>query len=466
MWRRVLYKCHVLRNCVTLECRRTLLSEAYACRDVWQQRLQSPVLQQFDASELAVKLSEKFEKEGKTSAVDMDILANKLDSIDTVQLDFVQSIFYKYRHTNECLEMPDSTPYALIRCLLEMGETDRILQMLQDKINYGIFLDNFTANLLLDHFIENNMYQEGAAVAYDLMLQEDFSHPISRALAWYACHLHWKNNPPSAEPPAEPEEDDEKQIWIRVSFIENPWYDDHFDLDRDSLKLGKTFVSVARGNSDLIGRSYQLIGWALYEKFESGLTLLRDCVKSGSVPAVTQEAIDQFRESLEAVQTKEPPEEKKDPGLVTMEDVKPYYTADQKAKLLEEFQELSNQLAATNGAVAQESLEEALREQACAAIRSGEARDVEAQRALLLQWDEDRQERLQSEMERMRKLQKKASIEQRLQELKAREERLRFFEQEDKIHLSISQLPRMRPIEDVKEEEQFVGTPGERGKGF
>jgi len=48
--------------------------------------------------------------------------------------------------------------------------------------------------------------------------------------------------------------------------------------------------------------------------------------------------IDQFRESLEAVQTKEPPEEKKDPGLVTMEDVKPYYTADQKAKLLEEFQ--------------------------------------------------------------------------------------------------------------------------------
>ena len=91
---------------------------------------------------------------------------------------------------------------------------------------------------------------------------------------------------------------------------------------------------------------------------------------------------------------------------------------------------------------------------------------MEAQRALLLQWDEDRQERLQSEMERMRKLQKKASIEQRLQELKAREERLRFFEQEDKIHLSISQLPRMRPIEDVKEEEQFVGTPGERGKGF
>ena len=89
-----------------------------------------------------------------------------------------------------------------------------------------------------------------------------------------------------------------------------------------------------------------------------------------------------------------------------------------------------------------------------------------AQRSLLLQWGDQREERLEGEMERVRRLHKKASIEQRLKELKAREERLRFFEQEDKIHLSISQLPRMRPIEDVKEEEQFVGTPGERGKGF
>ena len=83
----------------------------------------------------------------------------------------------------------------------------------------------------------------------------------------------------------------QKQIWIRVRFIENPWYDNHFDLDHDLLKLGKTLVSVARGNNDLIGRSYQLIGLALYEKFETGLKLLRDCIKLGAVPVVTQEAV-------------------------------------------------------------------------------------------------------------------------------------------------------------------------------
>ena len=105
-------------------------------------------------------------------------------------------------------------------------------------------------------------------------------------------------------------------------------------------------------------------------------------------------------------------------------------------------------------------------ERATAAITTHEPQDIESQHSLFSRWNDDRQQRLDAEIDRIRKLQMKTSIEQRLRDMKAREERLRFFEQEDKIHLSISQLPRMRPIEDVKEEEQFVGTPAERGKQF
>ena len=76
-----------------------------------------------------------------------------------------------------------------------------------------------------------------------------------------------------------------------MNFIANPWYDDHFDLDRDELTLGKTFVAVARGNDDLIGHSSQLIGWALYEKFDTGLKRLQDWEKSGATPVVTREAV-------------------------------------------------------------------------------------------------------------------------------------------------------------------------------
>ena len=51
---------------------------------------------------------------------------------------------------------------------------------------------------------------EAASVAYDLMLQEDFGHPLSRVLSWYACHLRWRNPPPSDKEVAEGEQEQEE----------------------------------------------------------------------------------------------------------------------------------------------------------------------------------------------------------------------------------------------------------------
>ena len=50
---------------------------------------------------------------------------------------------------------------------------------------------------------------EAAAIAFDQMLQEDFSHPITRYLSWYACHKFWKNLPvEDQEKETEPPEDE------------------------------------------------------------------------------------------------------------------------------------------------------------------------------------------------------------------------------------------------------------------
>lgn len=72
------------------------------------------------------------------------------------------------------------------------------------------------------------------------------------------------------------------QVTLRVDFLSTPFYDDHFDLYKDSLKLGKTFVMVAKqqGEKDLLCSSYELIGYGLYEKFEQGLLLLEEVASS------------------------------------------------------------------------------------------------------------------------------------------------------------------------------------------
>ena len=48
---------------------------------------------------------------------------------------------------------------------------------------------------------------DAAEIAFDQMLQEDFSHPLTKALCWYACHLYWKNPPEIIDEVEEEEEE-------------------------------------------------------------------------------------------------------------------------------------------------------------------------------------------------------------------------------------------------------------------
>ncbi len=68
---------------------------------------------------------------------------------------------------------------------------------------------------------------------------------------------------------------------MKVTWIRNPWYDDHWDLPKDSMKAGKTFVMLNQGRHDTLGYSYSLIGWGLYEKFDRGLELLKRVADDG-----------------------------------------------------------------------------------------------------------------------------------------------------------------------------------------
>ena len=91
--------------------------------------------------------------------------------------------------------------------------------------------------------------------------------------------------------------------------------------------------------------------------------------------------------------------------------------------------------------------------------------DVEEQCRLFDRWDEERQALVDTQVEQLRTTQRKRKIAERLLTLKSREERLRFFERQSKMDLIISMQPKIKPIEDVVEEELFVAPPGERGRG-
>lgn len=298
---------------------RTFLSDAYKCTEAWQARLESPVLKGIKSTQFYYELEKKYVQHGQMCAVDVDIYANKLN--DNQNLDELADIVHKLRMTAETSHTLDSTPHALIRHHLDFGNDDieNLVRILDDRLSYGVFFDTYTANLTLDRLLKLKNYHLAAKVASLLMLQEDFDNEIARTLSLFACYKFLEDPQPFEEPVkaqdprvvkaiAEAMEEHAKkpeklkrgkgknleEVRIRVHFLRNEYFDDHFDLINSLHLVGKTFLTIARhlNGETAVANSATLLGHCLYEKYEDGCKF----IESLSSPA------ELYGESVELVQ--------------------------------------------------------------------------------------------------------------------------------------------------------------------
>lgn len=314
MWRQFSRTRHILvaRNV------RSFLSDAYNCAEAWQARLNTPVLQQIKADPFYYELDRKFQQHGQVCAVDIDIYANKIN--DNQQLGDLVDIIHKLRLTSETSNALDSTSHAVIRHHLDFGNDDivNLIHILDDRLSYGVFLDSYTANLLLDRLIKLKDYRHAAKVATLLMLQENFDNAISRTLSLYACYKYLED-PQPLEEPLKPEADESEssevnkaeektakpkkkkkaeEIRIRVKFLRNEYFDDHFDLQNSSHLVGKTFLMIGHHLDGSIGNSIKLLGYTLYEKYQEGSKFLESLTNSNDLHV---DALELARKQIEKV---------------------------------------------------------------------------------------------------------------------------------------------------------------------
>ena len=112
------------------------------------------------------------------------------------------------------------------------------------------------------------------------------------------------------------------------------------------------------------------------------------------------------------------------------------------------------------------SLEEELQQRVDSVVKSAQELDIDENKELLVEWNENRQSQLEAEIKRVKIEKRKRELADRLLELKDREEKLSYFEQVGQISLGIARAPETEDLEDEEVEEQFVPAPTAGGKRY
>lgn len=259
---------------------RSFLTEAYSCNEVWNERLQCSLLKKVDPEVLYNKLSTVLESDTKQmSSIDLDIFANSLT--DEGYLDELEDLIHRFRLSAQTGTLLPSTHHAVVRYFLATKNEKDLIRILKDRLNYGIFPDYYLSNLLMDTFIKEKNFRNAAVIASNQMLQEEFDNDITKTMGLYSC-LKYVTNPVDWEETKEEieetsnEDDEEEDTRVRVDFLRNPYFDDHFDLSDGDHLVGKTMLAISKTDNSIIGNSFKTIGLAYYNQWNELAIFLRN----------------------------------------------------------------------------------------------------------------------------------------------------------------------------------------------
>ncbi|CAH8540840.1 unnamed protein product [Dicrocoelium dendriticum] len=234
-------------GCLENFVKRTFLPETYHCNQLWDSRLRHEV---FGRTSPSLILLRDIDANQTVSPFDYDIFVNKLHELDVTSLDFAENVIRKYARTQSAVQINDSTAHALIRGLLGLNHADKLLSLLSQRSETAIFLDTVSANLLLDHFIDQQEWESAIKVAWELYLQDDtrtfFSTPITLALTLYAAQKRIQSFWPNENESTEVIMDSDEVEYKFVRYVRNANYDGRFDVDRPRLWLGFLLLQLAQ----------------------------------------------------------------------------------------------------------------------------------------------------------------------------------------------------------------------------
>lgn len=223
------------------------------------------------------------------------------------------------------------------------------------------------------------------------------------------------------QPKAKPEEPVE-EVKVRVDYIREPYFDDHFDLTDSSHLVGKTLASfgkhLARSSPEAVAYTSMVLGWTLFEKYDNVIKCLDEILSSQTKPLVSREGIVECQNRINA-STKLP------------------------EGILEQFNDRLSRLEAL-GFIADINIHDVLKKRIEEAVAKQEVLDIKEQQEAYKKWEVLRQEELQNQIDASDRRRRIAVLEAKKKELQEKEMRLNFFDNLDEWELLYEEKEQQR----------------------
>lgn len=359
---------------------------------MWESRKEDPQ----NLAQLAAFMDTTYDRNFPVSSLTISRFVDSISSREEVEQ--AEYYLYKFRHSPNCWYLRDWTVHSWIRQCLKYGAKDKALHTLKNKVQYGIFPDEFTFNLLLDSYIKEDNFKGACSIVEEVMLQESFDLPSTQILSLYALSRYLATKP-------------------KLSLSEEKF-------------LGASLLIAGLKQDNTVGHSAQLFGTALLGKVEMSegihavfrgmplmwtpgyvgraLAVMEAVAASPGDVKLTKDSIDCLEAVLQELSSASASdsdssegeesggeEDKKEKKVMDEEDLA------ERAKLPEyasRFQELSSQLQ-SQARVEADSLEALVSALAQQNLAQAEEPDLEQYRTRVKDWESERRQLIQREAE-------------------------------------------------------------------